>query len=130
MLIERFALRFTLILTILSLCYSILLVATSPPGCVHECKQPYGSRSCQEYAEYDFPRCYGPIICNPIGCQTLRGPTHVTKGQCIRESLLREQHVTYIALDCNWDGIEDTACEAWHSCLKKPPWAEKGGGRI
>ncbi|GEM_PF-3559776 len=121
MLAKRFALRFALTLTILlSGCSIYLLIASSPPqGCVHDCKQPYGSRSCEEYADYDFPRCYGPIFCSPVGCQRIKGPTHVEKPQCIRDSHYRDQHVTYIRLDCNWDGIEDTACEAWHSCLKK-----------
>ncbi|MDW8029942.1 MAG: hypothetical protein RMK94_16300 [Armatimonadota bacterium] len=118
MLSERFVLRFVLSLTILLLGYVAYLFSTS--GCVHDCIQLYGSRSCNEYAVYDFPRCYGPIVCRPADCQTLRGPTHVVKPQCIRGSLLRDQHVTYIALDCNWDGSEDTYCEAWHSCLKKP----------
>lgn len=121
MLAERFALRFVLTLTMLLVgCAIYSLVAAPPSGCVHDCKQPYGSRSCEEYAVYDFPRCYGPIICYPVGCQRIAGPTHQNKPQCLRESHLRDQHVTYIRLDCNWDGIEDTACEAWHSCLKLP----------
>lgn len=101
MLAKRFALRFALTLTILlSGCSIYLLIASSPPqGCVHDCKQPYGSRSCEEYADYDFPRCYGPIFCSPVGCQRIKGPTHVEKPQCIRDSHYRDQHVTYIRLD-------------------------------
>jgi hypothetical protein len=126
MLAERFASRFVLTLTVLLTSCSIYLLIAAP--CVHECKQPYGSRSCQEYAEYDFPRCYGPIYCRPVGCQTIGGPTHVDKPQCMRGSEWRDQHVTYVRLDCNWDGVEDTACEAWHSCVKTSDKSEEPDG--
>jgi hypothetical protein len=121
MLIERFASWFALTLTILFLGYSIHLVAISPPPCIHDCIQPYGSRSCKEDAIYDTPSCYGPLYCGPY-CPILRGPTHVEKGQCLRGSEPREQHVTYAAFDCDSDGKEDTACQAWHSCVKPTEW--------
>lgn len=118
--LERFTLWFTLTLTVLLMSCAIYLMtlAAPPPGCEHDCKTIYGGRSCEENAVYDVPRCLGPIMCEPYECTRTAGPTHVVKGQCLRGADLREQHVTYVRLDCNGDFVEDTSCEAWHSCLK------------
>jgi len=121
-LFEVLTMALTMVL-IFVVCWQALSLVIPP--CDYDCVKTVGPGNCKEKVrgadQMENPNCLGVYLCHPASGKEIKRSHDVFDSCRTSTGKLHLQHVTTINWDTDNDGIQDTQCNALHSCPGRTP---------
>lgn len=89
--------------------------------CRHECVDVNKSGHCHDFVVGAASPCMGTELCGSRDGHRVAGLFHLKIGQCLHSGQTRDQWVSRLFYDIDWDGDIEYECKAYHSCPKNYP---------